>query len=616
MGKLTTHVLDTATGRPAAGVAVELRRGGTRAICSRTARTNARRPLRQAAARRRRRSPRASTSSPSTIADYFRAQRRGAARPAFPRHRRDPLRRSPTPRNTTTCRCSSRPGAIPPTAGAELSDAGRRSSASCSTAASSKRAARRPRRRCSQYLRETARAHRHQGRLRRGRLRRVHRGPRRAARRRARIDYRAVNSCIRFLPTIDGKAVVTVESLRAPGRHAAPGAAALVDCHASQCGFCTPGFVMSLFALYLERARSRARRGDRARSSGNLCRCTGYRPIIEAGCRMADYPEPAAWSRADAQSARAPRAPARRSARCGAASRYRARLPRAAHARRACPALRSARRDSLLLAGGTDIGLWVTKQLRDLPPLLYVGDVAELEARRAKAASALEIGAAVAPDRRLRRDRRALSDARGDRRALRLAADPQFRHAVRQHRQRLAHRRFDADTDRARAPTVLLRRGARESRAAARRVLPRLPEDRARAGRVRASRCACRCPARSASSRATRSPSASTRTSPRCARLRARRCATGRSPRRASPTAAWRRSRSARGTPKRRSSGKPWSEETVRAAAQALARDFQPITDMRASAGYRLQVARNLLRRFYLEHCDAGSRCASACSPG
>src|SRR5271156_2946234 len=68
--------------------------------------------------------------------------------------------------------------------------------------------------------------------------------------------YRAVNSCIRFLPTLDGKGLVTVESLRQPSGTLHPVQQSMIDHHASQCGFCTPGFVMSLFAMYLERRQS------------------------------------------------------------------------------------------------------------------------------------------------------------------------------------------------------------------------------------------------------------------------------------------------------------------------------------------------------------------------
>ena len=120
------------------------------------------------------------------------------------------------------------------------------------------------------------------------------------------MRYRAINSCIRFLPTIDGKELVTVESL-ADGDKLHPVQQAMVDQHASQCGFCTPGFVMSLFALYQQQERVNREQVVET-LAGNLCRCTGYRPIIDAGCAMAAYPVPAHWSREQAQE------PARRDA--------------------------------------------------------------------------------------------------------------------------------------------------------------------------------------------------------------------------------------------------------------------------------------------------------------
>ncbi|NBS65450.1 MAG: hypothetical protein EBT33_14080 [Betaproteobacteria bacterium] len=107
-----------------------------------------------------------------------------------------------------------------------------------------------------------------------------------------RIDYRAVNACIRMLPTVDGREVVTAESLSAPQEALHPVQQAMVDCHASQCGFCTPGFVMSLFGLWLARPDA-DREAVLDALSGNLCRCTGYRPIIEAGLAMNQLPEPA-----------------------------------------------------------------------------------------------------------------------------------------------------------------------------------------------------------------------------------------------------------------------------------------------------------------------------------
>ena len=103
----------------------------------------------------------------------------------------------------------------------------------------------------------------------------------------SRVEYRPINSCIRFLPTIDGHELVTVESLLGSDGSLHPVQQAMVDHHASQCGFCTPGFVMSLFGLYL-RSAAPAREEVLETLSGNLCRCTGYRPIVEAGLRMGE----------------------------------------------------------------------------------------------------------------------------------------------------------------------------------------------------------------------------------------------------------------------------------------------------------------------------------------
>ena len=206
------------------------------------------------------------------------------------------------------------------------------------------------------------------------------------------IDYRAVNACIRFLPTVDGREVITAESLVAPDGTLHPVQQAMVDCHASQCGFCTPGFVMSLFALWLNDP-SPDREAVIQALSGNLCRCTGYRPIVDAGLSAAGRAEPAHWGRHDAQS-----------------SERRARLD--AVQRRGALALQSgagffaprsldelanaymARPDALILAGGTDIGLWVTKHLQDLPMILYLGEVADLH-RIDVEPEAIVIGAAV-----------------------------------------------------------------------------------------------------------------------------------------------------------------------------------------------------------------------------
>ena len=106
------------------------------------------------------------------------------------------------------------------------------------------------------------------------------------------LQLRNVNACTQFLPTLDGRALLTVEDLGGP-EVLNPAQQALVACHGSQCGFCTPGFVMSLWDLYLQRSPESAplqRKQIDIALSGNLCRCTGYRPIIDAAHRMEELP--------------------------------------------------------------------------------------------------------------------------------------------------------------------------------------------------------------------------------------------------------------------------------------------------------------------------------------
>src|SRR6476659_5735456 len=111
------------------------------------------------------------------------------------------------------------------------------------------------------------------------------------------VIYEPVNSCILFAGQADGCDVIAVDDLADGALH--PVQQAMVEAHGSQCGFCTPGFVMSLFALYLER-ESVTREDAVTALSGNLCRCTGYRPILEAAMKMHSLPAPAHWSRASA----------------------------------------------------------------------------------------------------------------------------------------------------------------------------------------------------------------------------------------------------------------------------------------------------------------------------
>lgn len=202
--------------------------------------------------------------------------------------------------------------------------------------------------------------------------------------------YRAINACIRFLPTIDGKAIWTVEGLA--GQHGAlhPVQSSMVDHHGSQCGFCTPGFVMSLYTLYAQGGRQPTREQVVDQLSGNLCRCTGYRPIIDAALKMGTYSSSGHDSGADRQQlhqlSKNTSVPLGFSV--GRQSYY---APRSIH-ELADRFLQHP--DAVLLAGGTDVGLWVTKQLKVLRDVIYLGDVSELH-RIERRAGHIYIGAAV-----------------------------------------------------------------------------------------------------------------------------------------------------------------------------------------------------------------------------
>ncbi len=231
---------------------------------------------------------------------------------------------------------------------------------------------------------------------------------------------KSVNACIQFAATLDGKALVTVESLTACARSDSPGLAltdrksalhpvqqAMVDCHGSQCGFCTPGFVMSLFALYRNcAAPSHAQINDAL--AGNLCRCTGYRPIIDAARAMYALgqdgpPATSHWLLPSAASA-----PSLRDAASQPVAEQLAALQRTeavvfeGGGRRffrprtldELAQLRFNHPDARLLAGGTDVGLWVTKQHRDLGDLIYLGAVEGLD-EIVLSANGLRIGAAA-----------------------------------------------------------------------------------------------------------------------------------------------------------------------------------------------------------------------------
>jgi len=194
-----------------------------------------------------------------------------------------------------------------------------------------------------------------------------------------RVELKTINACIQVLPTLNGKALFTVEDLKQTDGTLHPVQQAMVDCHASQCGFCTPGFVMSLWNLYLQNEHhdappSRKKIDDAL--SGNLCRCTGYRPIIDAATRMCELPkvemrrDDLAKQLSDLQ--RDAMFIYAHEGKTFFAPRNIAQLIE----------VRAAHPDACILAGSTDVGLWVTKQMRELGNIIYLGQVTELRSIR------------------------------------------------------------------------------------------------------------------------------------------------------------------------------------------------------------------------------------------
>jgi xanthine dehydrogenase small subunit len=188
------------------------------------------------------------------------------------------------------------------------------------------------------------------------------------------VQWRAVNACILFAPMLDGKALATVESL---GGHS-PVQTEMVARHGSQCGFCTPGFIMSL------EGRARGGLGTVGRPvadvlSGNLCRCTGYGPIVASGEAVPPAPRDDSATLAALESLRPG----------GSGPGWFA--PRSADA---LAALLIEHPTARIVAGATDVGLWVTKQMRALGTVIFIGDVADLR-EITETAEGVTLGAGV-----------------------------------------------------------------------------------------------------------------------------------------------------------------------------------------------------------------------------
>jgi len=457
------------------------------------------------------------------------------------------------------------------------------------------------------------------------------------------LRLQTVNACIQFLPTLHGKALFTVEDLKGragrtdgpargdsshekhPVQRLHPVQQAMVECHGSQCGFCTPGFVMSLWSTY-ERHQDAGTRPTRQELaddlSGNLCRCTGYRPILDAGQRMFDLPAApldttaavAALARlkAETDAAAATADDAAAGLRYAAARHGRTDTFHAPVTLDALAALRERLPTAQLLAGSTDVGLWVNKQFRDLGDIVYVGGVEEMKRigeRGAGEDAELYIGAGASLEDALRalvRRAPALADV-----WLRFASPP-IRHAGTLGGN-VANGSPIGDT-----PPVLmaldaeveLRRGSRVRRLRLDAFYLGYMVNRLEPGEfvqgiavplaalrrtVRAykisKRFDCDISALCAGFAIAFEPAGGAGDTTGDPVVQAVRFAFG--------GMAATVSRAARA--EAAVVGRPWTPATVAAAQAALAEDFKPLSDLRASAAYRLKVAQNLLQRLWLE---------------
>ncbi len=190
----------------------------------------------------------------------------------------------------------------------------------------------------------------------------------------AQVRYEAINACIAFLPMLEGKSVTTVEAVADADGTLHPVQQVLVECHGSQCGFCTPGFVMSLLTLYRSHAGAPTRVEIDDTLAGNLCRCTGYGPIVAAAERMFEVPRPQREAELLMRERKLLESIQHDESIEVSGDGRRMLLPVSEDE---LADLYLAHPDATLIAGATDVGLWVTKQDLPLPLTIHVGRVRE-----------------------------------------------------------------------------------------------------------------------------------------------------------------------------------------------------------------------------------------------
>jgi len=411
------------------------------------------------------------------------------------------------------------------------------------------------------------------------------------------LVYESINACIRFVGSLDGLHVVTIEHLRGGDGGLHPVQKAMVDFHGSQCGFCTPGFVMSLYALWMRNPKPADAQIENA-LQGNLCRCTGYEAIMRAARAISDYgmltDDPLAVERAYVISQlNALRDGARVEIGSG-----KDRLVVPADLTDFATVFADEPK-ATIVAGSTDVGLWVTKMMRDISPVVFIGHLNELRTI-SEQDDVVTIGAGVTYTE-------AFSLL-----AKRIPALGSLINRIGGEQVRnmgtiggnIANGSPIGDTPPpliALDATLTLRKGDE------RRTIPleeffiaygkqdRQPGEFVEAVHVPLPREGSQFAIHKISKRFEEDITAT------LGAFHLKLDADGKV---ASIRIAY---GGMAATPKRAFAveaallGKPWNEATVEAALEAYGSDYQPLSDMRATADYRLLVAKNLLRRFYAE---------------
>ncbi len=417
------------------------------------------------------------------------------------------------------------------------------------------------------------------------------------------LVYESVNACICFVGSLDATHVVTVEHLSAANGPLHPVQQAMVEHHGSQCGFCTPGIVMSLYGMWMRNADPSVNDIEVA-LQGNLCRCTGYSPIIKAGQSISAYGKVVADPLVVERQSIKARLEKLRDGRRVELGEGKDRIIVPASADDLAEVYAS-NPGGTLVSGATDVGLWVTKFMRDIGPMIFIGDIAGLQGIEANVAT-LKLGAGVTYS---------AATAAVTRRFPQLT-ELWMRIGGQQVRNmgtigaNIANGSPIGDTP---PPLIALGAAITLRKGDVRREVKledffiaygkqdRQPGEFVEAVTIPSLPAGEEFACYKITKRKDEDISAL------CGAFRLR-LGGGKV---AAITIAY---GGMAATPKRARAveaalmGKAWTVATVEAAIPAFAEDYQPLTDMRASAEYRLLAAQNLLRRFFLETTGEGER--------